>query len=155
MCTHTAGIILACQLISQRRLGRNCCWCELFRLKGSWITVLRHSWLLNVKRRLEYENFVITSVIWEETTALNCDYMNVLTNGWEGGHCHLVNYAYDERAVFWSANYQDGNRAMNSDGKLQLRSYFFFLQFSQSVDKLSVRNANKDYDSVVTDFLFI
>jgi len=44
---------------------------------------------------------------------------------------------------------------MNSYGKLQLRSYFLFLQFSQSMEKLSVRNANKDYNSVVTDFLFI
>jgi hypothetical protein len=81
--------------------------------------------------------------------------MNVLTNGWEGGHCHLINYVYDELAVFWSANYQGGNRAINSYGELQWRSYFLLLQFSQSMKKLSVRNANKDYNSVVTDFLFI
>ena len=155
MCTHTARIILAYQLISQRHLDRNYSWCELFHLKGSWITVLRHPWLLNLKQRLGYKNFVIISAVWEETTALNFYCMNVLTNGWEGGHCHLINYVYDERTVFWSANYQAGNGAMNSYGKLQLRSHFLFLQFSQSMEKLSVRNSNKDYNSVVTDFLFI
>lgn len=127
----------------------------MFHLKGSWITVLRHPWLLNLKQRQEYKNFVITSVVREETTALNCYFMYVLTNGWEGGQCHLINYVYDEHAVFWSANYQGGNRAMNCYGILQWRSYFLFLQFSQSMEKLSVRYANKDYNSVVTDFLFI
>jgi hypothetical protein len=155
MCTRTARIILAYQLISQRCLDRNYSWCELFHLKGGWITVLGHPWLLNLKHRLEYENFVITSAVWEETTALNCYCVNVLRSGWEGGYCHLINYVYDERTVFWSANYQGGNRAMNSYGKLQLRSYFLFLQFSQTMEKFSVRNANKDYNSVETDFLFI
>jgi hypothetical protein len=52
---HTARIIQPYQLFTQRRLDRNCCWCELFHLRGgSWITVLRHPWLLNVKQRLEY-----------------------------------------------------------------------------------------------------
>lgn len=52
---HTARIIQPYQLFSQRRLHRNCSWCEMCHLRGGWITVLRHPWLLNLKQRLEYE----------------------------------------------------------------------------------------------------
>lgn len=64
MCTHTARILQPYQLISQSCLGRNCTWCELFHLRDSWRTVVRHPWLLNLKRRLEYGNVVITSAVW-------------------------------------------------------------------------------------------